>query len=286
MNDMSIRFLYGTLPGRGILKLIVYSGADRMVIRFLRSRWSRPIIPWYAWRHNVKMDRRQLRQYSTFRDFFARKRDMIRVDTIPEHLISPCDGWLRACPIETESSFSIKGTRYRLKDLLDDPILAKHYEGGTCLVFRLGASDYHHYCYIDDGYLWKNHYVPSALHSVKPITGENYPVYALNRRCWCLMVTRSFGPVIQTEIGALTVGGIVNRQENVRICRGDEKGHFELAGSSIVLLFEPDRVQLFSGIRRESENGREVRVRQGMWIGNCRNRPSALRQDGLMDAQR
>ena len=147
MNDMSIRFLYRTVPGRGILKLIVNSRADRLIARFLRSRWSRPIIPWYVQRHNVKMDRGQLREYETFRVFFARERGMSRIDMIPEHLISPCDGWLRAYPIETGGSFTIKDTRYRLEDLLDDPMLAKHYEGGTCLVFRLCASDYHHYCY-------------------------------------------------------------------------------------------------------------------------------------------
>lgn len=195
-----------------------------MIVRFLRSRWSRPLIPWYARRHNVKLDRLQLRNYRTFRDFFARKCSYNCIDYVPEHLISPCDDWLTAYSIEEDSSFFIKGMQYRLEDLLDDSLLAKHYEGGTCMVFRLCASDYHRYCYIDDGYLWQNHYIPGVLHSVQPIACETYPVYMLNRRCWCLMVTRSFGPVVQTEIGALAVGGIVNHQENTRVLRGDEKG--------------------------------------------------------------
>lgn len=272
MNDLSIRFLYGTLPGRGLLKLIVSSGADRLIVRFLRSRWSRPYVYWYARRHGVDLDRSQLRAYGSFRDFFARERSLTCIDFTPEHLISPCDGWLSAYPINEDSGFSIKGTQYRLEDLLDDPLLARHYEGGTCLVFRLCASDIHHYCYIDDGYLWQNHYIPGVLHSVQPIACETYPVYTLNRRCWCLMVTENFGPVIQTEVGALAVGGIVNTFENGRVCRGDEKGHFELAGSSIVLLFESNRVRLISGIQRKLKEGREVRVRQGMWIGCCKDR--------------
>ena len=268
MNDIAIQFLYGTLPGRGILKLIINTRFDRLIVRFLRSRWSRPLVFWYARQHNIQMDAAQLRRYDTFRDFFARERSSTCIDFTPEHLISPCDGWLKAYPIEEGSSFAIKKTRYSLEDLLDDPLLAKHYEGGMCLVFRLCASDIHHYCYIDDSYLWQNHYIPGELHSVQPIACETYPVYTLNRRCWCLMVTENFGPVIQTEIGALTVGGIVNTFENGRVCRGDEKGHFELAGSSIVLLFEPNRVRMISGIQRESKAGREVRVRQGMWIGS------------------
>ena len=45
------------------------------------------------------------------------------------------------------------------------------------------------------------------------------------------MATENFGPVVQTEIGALIVGGIVNYRENARFCKGMEKGHFELAGA-------------------------------------------------------
>ncbi len=75
------------------------------------------------------------------------------------------------------------------------------------------------------------------LHSVQPAAYETYPVFILNRRSWSLMATESFGPVIQTEIGALIVGGISNCIENSRVVRGSEKGHFELAGSTIVLLF-------------------------------------------------
>lgn len=112
MNDLSIQFLYGTVPGRGILKLLLNSGADRMIVRFLRSRWSRPLIPWYARRHNVSLDRFQLRDYRIFRDFFARKRSLTCIDYLPEHLISPCDGWLTAYPIEEDSSFFFYDERF------------------------------------------------------------------------------------------------------------------------------------------------------------------------------
>lgn len=267
MNDLSIRFLYGTLPGRGILRLLLDNRADRLLVRFLQSRWSRPIIPWYAWRNGVRLEKRELRRYRSFRDFFGRQRGGASIDYTPEHLISPCDGWLRGYTIEADGGFTIKGVRYRLQDLLNDPPLAQRYIGGTCLIFRIGASDYHHYCYFDDAYLWQNHFIPGTLHSVQPVASETYPVYTLNRRCWCLMTTRSFGPVVQAEIGAFAVGRIVNYQENTRVCRGEEKGHFELAGSSIVLLFEANRIYLISGIRQETEAGRELRVRQGMWLG-------------------
>lgn len=267
-NDFTIRFLYGTAAGRSLLKLIQATHADRLVVRFLRSPRSRPVIRWYANRHGIPLGAEDRRDYRSFQDFFARSRSPLDTDDVPGHLISPCDGWLSAYDVTADSSFAIKGSHYRVGDLLKDERLAKNYIGGKCLVFRLTAADYHHYCYIDNGYQSRSQYIPGQLHSVQPIACETYPVFTLNRRCWCLMATEQFGPVVQTEIGALIVGGIANCRETGRFCRGSEKGHFELAGSTIVLLFEPGRIRLRQELCRQLSSGEELRVRQGMWIAN------------------
>lgn len=107
-----------------------------------------------------------------------------------------------------------KGSRYRVSDLLNDSELAKRFKNGICLVFRLEARDYHRYCYIDDCYRHDSHYIEGELHSVQPIALENYPVFALNRRLWNLLETKNFGPIVQTEIGALLVGGFSNNHPN------------------------------------------------------------------------
>lgn len=143
--------------------------------------------------------------------------------------------------------------------------MAAGYTGGVCLVLRLRPSDYHHYCYIDDGYQGENHFISGVLHSVQPIACEKYPVFVLNRRSWTLLTTDHFGPVVQTEIGALIVGGIVNPRGNRRVRRGEEKGYFELAGSTITLLFEKGRICLRPEIEAGLRRG-EVQVRQGEWI--------------------
>ena len=266
-NTFTIRFLYGTVLGRTILKLVQITGADQGIVRFLRSRWSRPLISWQARKSHIPLTKEQKDSYDSFRDFFARSREKLFIDRTQGHLISPCDGWLSYYPIRKNSSFAIKGSHYQLEDLLHDEELSGNYQGGDCLVFRLGPSDYHHYCYIDDGYQGENHEIEGTLHSVQPIACRKYPVFVLNRRCWSLLDTNHFGPVVQTEIGALVVGGISNDQQNAFFYRGMEKGHFELAGSTIILLFEKGRIHLRpefdSGIREQ----REIRVHQGMWIG-------------------
>lgn len=268
-DSAAVRFLYGTILGRKILELIMRTRADRLAVRFLRSSWSRPLAGWYAKRHSIPISAQQLESFRSFRDFFARSRGSVQIDPDPSHLISPCDGWLSAHPIHEDSSFLIKQSRYYLHDLLQDENLANSFHGGRCLIFRLCASDYHHYCYIDDGYQGENNYIPGTLHSVQPIACETYPVYVLNRRCWTLLATKNFGPVVQTEIGALIVGGIVNPQENIRIFRGGEMGHFDLAGSTIVLLFQKERIELLPHIIQCLAQGREYRVEQGMWIGKA-----------------
>ena len=265
-NDLAVRFFYATAFGRALLKAIQRTHADRLAVRFLQSPRSRAFTARYVKRNHIPISREELKQYASFRDFFARDREDTRVDMTPEHLISPCDGWLSAFPVTEDSCFSIKRSRYRIGDLLQDEALAENYLGGLCLIFRLCASDYHHYCYIDDGVQGRTHYIEGQLHSVQPIACETYPVYTLNRRCWCLLDTEHFGPVVQTEIGALIVGGIVNNEGNTRFSRGMEKGRFDLAGSTIVLLFEPDRIRLRLEAAEQLCEGREMRVELGMWI--------------------
>ena len=262
----SVSFLYGTRFGRVLLKIMMKLHLDRIAVRFLCSRASAGIIKGFARRNNIPLTDEQRKSYRTYRDFFVRTREPVGMDMAPDHFISPCDGWLSAFPISSDSCFSIKGSHYRVADFLHDETLAENYLDGLCLVFRLCASDYHHYCYIDDGYQGKNNFIQGVLHSVQPICCEKFPVYVLNRRSWCLLTTEHFGPIVQCEIGALVVGGIYNEKENTRFCKGTEKGHFELAGSTIVLLVEKDQIELNDDIRQALSEAEEARVLQGQWI--------------------
>ncbi len=240
---------------------------DRIAVWFLRSRLSKPLNSGFIKRNAISVTKEQKASFRSYRDMFARTRELKEFDITPSHLISPCDGWLSTFPIDSESCFAIKNSHYMLKDFLKDEELARNYEGGMCMIFRLAVSDYHHYCYIDNGYQGKNHFIPGELHSVQPIACENFPVFVLNRRSWCLLTTDNFGPVVQCEIGALVVGGIYNEKENARFSKGAEKGHFELAGSTIILLFEPNQVELRPEVAEKLSTVAELQVKQGEWIG-------------------
>ena len=264
-----MRLLYGTVPGRAVLQLIQNTRAERVFVRFLHAPVSRLLIPAFAKANHIPEEEWRGRRFASYRDFFIRKRDDCAVDPTPERLVSPCDGWLSAFPIGEDSTFAIKHSRYRVADLLEDASLAERFRGGMCLILRLCASDYHRYCWIDDGTVGENHRIPGILHSVQPIACEQYPVYTLNRRSWCAIETAHFGTVVQTEIGALVVGGIENYRENCAVRRGEEKGHFDLAGSTITLFFEPGRIALRPELMRALQVCEEVRVQYGQWIGGA-----------------
>ncbi len=268
-NDTSVEFLYGSFWGRVLLKVIMASRIDRLFVRFLWSKSSRHIIKGYVKRHNIEISDAEIKKFGSFGKFFERRKNNINFDSELNHLISPCDGWLSCYKIDENSSFSIKNSRYRLLDFLEDKKIAKAFIGGDCLIFRLCASDYHRYCYIDDGYQGRQHNIEGVLHSVQPIAAENMPVYVLNRRSWTLLITENFGPVVQTEIGALVVGGIVNKTENYRFSKGEEKGHFELAGSTIVLIFQKNKIKLKKDILKSLSESEEVRVSYGGHIGEA-----------------
>ena len=262
-----VGFMYGNAVGRGSLKTIMGLHLDRPATAFLRSPLSKPMVGLYAKRNGIALTKEEKASFKTYRDFFVRYQDGLTVDMTPEHLISPCDGWLSTFKIDEKSCFDIKNSHYRLTDFLKDEKLAENYRDGDILIFRLCPSDYHHYCYIDSGHQGENHQIPGVLHSVQPIACEKFPVYVLNKRCYCLLNTEHFGPVVQCEIGALIVGGIVNDKENADFRKGEEKGHFELAGSTIVMLFEKNRIKLNDDIKEQLTHTDEVRVTIGKHIG-------------------
>ena len=268
MENKAIRVLYGTVGGRLLVKVMLKTGMPKAVAKYLHSGLSRPLVSRYIKKYDISMDDFQEQEFRCFADFFGRKKMTTSVDPVPTHFVSPCDGWLSAYPIRPDSSFGIKRSHYQLCDLMDDPELAAQYRDGLCLIIRLSPADYHHYSFIDDGNLGEYHYIEGTLHSVQPIACDKYPVYRLNRRCWTVMDTAHFGPVVQVEIGALAVGEIVNECGLSDFGRGDEKGHFELCGSTIVLLVQKGQIELLPEIRSALETAQEYRVTQGMWIAS------------------
>ncbi len=263
-----VNFMYETMPGRIILQVLLHTKILKLGEWFVHTDLSRVMIKPFIRNNHIDMRAYKGQRYRSFQEFFSRTRKDVKVDKNPKHLISPCDGYLSAYPIQEDSRFYIKGSWYKISDLVNDKKEARSFIGGDCVVVRLCADDYHHYCYIDDGFQREDHYIEGLLHSVQPIACESVPVYRLNRRNWNILETVNFGKVAQIEIGAVLVGGIVNKGQNVAMIRGKDMGHFELIGSTVVLLFQKNTIDLLPKLKIQLAGDHEVRVKQGQHIAN------------------
>ncbi len=265
----SLRRLYRTRSGRLVLRALVRPRVSRAAGVILASRISRRYIPRFARKNNIDLTEAEDREYGSFNDFFTRnlKEGSRLIEMDPKCLISPCDSLLSVFAIEDSSTFCIKDSHYTVSSLLESEEMKKKYKGGICAIFRLTVSDYHRYCYFDNGTKERNHFIPGKLHTVNPVSTERYPIYKTNCREYTLLHTENFGDVVQMEVGALLVGRIVNYHQEHSFFRGEEKGRFEFGGSTIVLLFEKDKVKFPDEIFEFSQKGYEKKVKMGEVIG-------------------
>ena len=122
--------------------------------------------------------------YRCFNDFFTRqvKAGARPINTDRDTLISPCDGYMSAYKISSDSEFAIKNSYYNVEDLVGGADIADDYINGTCLVLRLGVENYHRYCYIDDGFKSRNWHIQGRYHPVQPIVVRKRPVFMQNTR--------------------------------------------------------------------------------------------------------
>lgn len=266
-----LRFLYGTVPGRILLKILVQPGVSKAAGRFLSSRLSAGLIPYYMRKWGI--DERDMiiprGGFFSFNDFFTRRKNIKWSGADKEWLKSPCDGWMSLFKIRRNIVFDIKNTQFSLEDLLRDSGLSKKFCNGAALVFRLTPGDYHRYYYGTGGRILCHRKIQGKLHCVRPVALRRVPVFAQNTREYEVIQTKTFGTVIQMEVGALLVGKIHNHNRSKKTViaeEGTEKGYFEFGGSTIILLFQKDVVGLDQKLYgRRNDNG-EIRVQAGECI--------------------
>ncbi|MCR4889353.1 MAG: phosphatidylserine decarboxylase [Ruminococcus sp.] len=264
-----LKMLYETQDGRMLLKVLTMPIISVMAGDLMNSVFSKPLIKPFIRKNNIDTSQYQMRNFRSYNQFFTRKikPDKRPIDRDPMHLISPCDSKLTVYELNQNSMFHIKGSLYRVSDLLKNDFLARRFVGGYCLIFRLEVDDYHRYCYIDDGTKTGNTFIKGELHTVNPIALGRYNIYKRNSREYTVLHTRHFGDVVQVEVGAMLVGKIRNHHKEHSFLRGEEKGMFEFGGSTIVMLFERDSIVPDGDILKNSAEGFETIVKYGEKIG-------------------
>lgn len=268
-QDRVLDFLYKNTLGRAILKILVQPQVSRLAGCFLDTGLSAGLIRPFQKSAGIDMADYEKQTYHSFNDFFTRKIKKSRrpVEKAKECFISPCDGAALVLPVDENSVFTIKKSRYTVAGLLRSRKLARKYRGGTAVILRLAVCDYHRYCYVDDGVIAQYRTIPGVFHTVQPLANECYPVYHENTREYCTLHSENFKDIIVMEVGALLVGRIVNDKTCGPVKRGAEKGRFEYGGSTIVLLVEKDAVNWKEELIENSLKGQETPVKMGEVLG-------------------
>jgi len=268
-QEKLVKVLYGTAVGRKALKLLVQPVVSKAGSRFLDSGLSAFCISPFIEKSNIVMEEYEEEDYESFNQFFTRRIKAGRREfaEAPSLLCAPCDSRLSVHRINKDGTFYIKNTVYTMDSLVRSKRLAKAYLGGTLCVFRLTVSDYHHYCYIDDGEKTKNYRIPGVYHTVAPLADEACPVYTENTREFSVLKSKNFGNVLMMEVGAMLVGKIVNHHQKLSVRRGMEKGFFEFGGSTVILAFTKGAVMLDEDITGNTKDGYETIVKMGEVIG-------------------
>ena len=268
-ESAALRFLYGTVMGRLVLKLLCMRWISRLCGRFLDSGISKPLIRPFVRRHGIDHREYASEEFRSFNDFFSRKikEDRRPAALEPSALIAPCDGLLSAYHISENTVIPVKQSKYTISSLLGGDSASEHYQNGICLVFRLCVEHYHRYCYIDGGVKGPNVFLPGKLHTVRPVALEKFPVFTQNCREYTVIRTENFGDVVQMEVGAMLVGKIKNWHGPGNVRRGEEKGMFLYGGSTVIVLLEKGRAHLPEELYQATEDRIETPVQMGQRIG-------------------
>lgn len=275
-GEKAIKFLYYNPLGKLLLNTLVKRKfLTEIYGRKMNTKGSKKLIENFVQELNINMEEsvKKIDEFTSFNDFFYRKlkENSRKIDAGENILVSPADSKVLIYEnINEENKFLIKGVEFNLKDFFQDEKLAKKYEGGTFAIFRLAPADYHRFHFPTDGIISatkkiKGFYYSVSTHAIR----TNFRIFCENKREYSILSTKKFGDIAMVEVGATMVGGITQTyKENTEVFKGQEKGYFSFGGSTIVLVFEKDKIKIDEDILKNTKDEIETRIYMGEKFAN------------------
>lgn len=218
----------------------------------------------------IDMSVAQKKEFKNFNDFFTRKLkdDARQIDTCSNIVISPADGKILAYADISNTDFIVKGFRFDVFSFLDNPDLGQKYQNGSMLIIRLAPADYHRFHFPISGNISQNKKIEGDYYSVNPLAlRKKARIFCLNKREYTILSNPLFGDVIMAEVGATMVGSIEHTFKGSSVNKGEEKGYFKFGGSTVVLLFEKNKIRIDEDLLINTAKGYETTVKMGERIG-------------------
>lgn len=213
----------------------------------------------------------EISDFKTFNEFFVRKlKGGCRPIASPSTPgVAVCGADARATVFQTgqqAQKYWIKGKKFSLAGILGDEKLGSEFEGGSLAIFRLAPQDYHRFHVPVSGILSKVENIPGNLFTVNPIAvnSASCNVFTENKRSRIFIQSEIFGKVAFIAVGATMVGSITfTKEEGEEVEKGEELGYFSFGGSTVIVIFQKDRILFDSDLLANSVRSVETLVQMG-----------------------
>jgi phosphatidylserine decarboxylase len=241
---------------------------DWLLAAYQNSQRSTRQIEPFIRKHGIDISEFKPVIYRSFAEFFDREfRPGVRKFTEnPGELAAFAEaryfGWDK---LETDQRFPIKGHSLSAEHILGFGERARPFIGGPVVLARLSPMDYHHVHYPDAGVTSDHDRLGRRLWTVNWHALLHQPdILFSNERQINILDTRNFGRLAFVEVGAMSVGRIVQMHPlDTPYLRGDEKSVFRFGGSAVVVFGEPDLWRPSDDILARTQDGVETLVRLG-----------------------
>jgi phosphatidylserine decarboxylase len=268
-----LHWLYDNPLGEATLWMLV---KRKMVSSFYGKYMDHPTsakkIKAFVSEFEIDMSNSQKQEFSSFNDFFTRKlkNNARPLDTGSTVAVSPADGKVLAYSNLSNSDFIIKGYRFNIWSFLNHSRLARKYYDGSLVIIRLAPSDYHRFHFPVSGSLSSVTSVEGDYYSVSPLAlRKRAEILCLNKREFTIISNPLFRDVLMAEVGATMVGSIVQTYSGNIARKGEEKGYFRFGGSTVVLLFEKNKIRIDGDLLMNTLKGYETSIMEGQRIGEA-----------------
>jgi phosphatidylserine decarboxylase len=285
--EMTAKSLIGRITQQEDLNFLLTNRVPRRLLTLFMGWLSRIEQPWVCagcialWRLFSDLDLSEAKQsrFKSLHDCFIRelKEGARPIDPDPRCLTSPCDALIGACGTVSDGTvLQAKGYPYPLLDLLADPELVRHHQGGQYATLRLTSSMYHRFHAPADCRVEQVNYISGDTWNVNPIALKRVErLFCKNERA----VIRCRLPGSGARLTIVPVAAILVASMRLRFLdvllhlryrgpnaipcdaplrRGEEMGWFE--HGSTIIVFAPRGAALVEGL----EEGERIRMGQAL----------------------
>jgi phosphatidylserine decarboxylase len=274
-EDIPLGILMSLACKTTIGKLTTAALLKRKIFALILGAWasrsrSRARIDPFIEKFRLKRDsfEKKSEEFVSFNDFFYRKLKPSARPIAPQLnvIVSPADGrHLAYNDMENFSPFFIKGESISVEELIVDKHVAHKFTNGSILISRLCPTDYHRFHFPVSCVPAKTFLIKGQYKSVHPTAmAGRMETFLKNKRMSTVLHTETCGDILMVEIGAMGIGTIRQTfSPGKSALKGDEKGYFEIGGSTVILIFENGRIKFSEDILEKTSGGIETYILMG-----------------------